>query len=235
MPSTFFIPSNKSFPMLIMAFTASFAPERKPLTNPESIYSGILSASFNPSNHSLTFFAAFSRYGSKISSPFVNILLASIQSRKATMASPADAVRLKISISILSRKPTIPSKAYLRGPPTSVATISNIANKPRKVRLTSSAVSLSIFNSVENLCRVAIISKSCSVFSFSDLGGNTSSQAFLITLAVLTIDFPMFSNDCINRKRPSISSILLRNLSIGMPNLSACCSNSLRALTCLSL
>ena len=181
MPRTFLIASSICLPKFIKTSIIVDLPSSKPFFSPAIKFfpiSGISVKVFlnflidfctsgsltNELNKSFIYFIAFLILDITLSKLLFIRLLLNIQSLSFTIASPIDAVALKISISIFPNNLSTILNAILNGPPITVVSKSNKANTPLKVLFNLSAVSLLIFNFKENLCIAAIILYKCSVF-----------------------------------------------------------------------
>ena len=88
--------------------------------------------------------------------PFARKLCWSIQSRKATIASPTLAVMSRISTSTMPSSFAATLMAAFRAPPVKVVKMSTIANNPLQVRFSLSAVSSLILSFSVRLRRPSV-------------------------------------------------------------------------------
>ena len=98
-------------PISHAAFHSIFTPALSPLIIPKTKSLAILSESLRLLNQVFIPSSAFSRYGRIISNALANKLCSLIQSLNATIASPTEAVILRISTSAIPRTLQIPLKA----------------------------------------------------------------------------------------------------------------------------
>ena len=145
-----------------------------------------------------------------------------------TMASPIDAVTLRISTSHIPRILVSALNANFIGPPMIVETILTIVNRPSKVRFNLFTVDPSLSASVliflipsENLWSAAIMLYRPSCFSSILFGGKTFCHASFIAVIDAPKPLNMFLKDSMISDLPLSVSMFSINSSIGIPSLSA--------------